>query len=321
MSLLLSSAMTYPSLSADYYVSSAGLDSNNGLTTGTSWLTFEKAMTAMQSTMVAGDALYFNKGDTFTSADFTHVISNTNCLSGLTRCTVGAYGTGANPIINKSADQVELFKLSGSAGWVFNDLDLRAVSGDVTTSIGIAVFAASSYPTIERVTFTDFGYGMLFDGAGGYNYGANIKDSYFDDNSQGAILGNGVVNASIFSNQITTGGLNPIGLTEAFNNYISDNIVIGATTTVTGIHIPYAAETTTSNNNTVNNNKVILLADASSAGIDIDTPDAVITNNQIILNSSLTECGNVRATNTQTNNVCLSAEPNALDISTNWGVN
>jgi hypothetical protein len=76
---------------AIYYVSSAGNDSNNGLTTGTSWQTLSKVNS---SSFNAGDQILFNKGDTFYGSLITTSSGTSNFP-----IVYGAYGTGANPII------------------------------------------------------------------------------------------------------------------------------------------------------------------------------------------------------------------------------
>jgi uncharacterized repeat protein (TIGR02059 family) len=78
----------------DYYVSSSGSDSANGLSSSTSWQTISK-VNAVFSGLNPGDRILFKRGDVFTGA----LRISRSGLSG-SPITIGAYGTGANPIIN-----------------------------------------------------------------------------------------------------------------------------------------------------------------------------------------------------------------------------
>ena len=69
-----------------FYVSNAGNNANNGLTTATSWLSLSQVN---GFTFTSGDSVLFNRGDLFYGS-----LTNTN--SGV---TYSAYGTGAKPII------------------------------------------------------------------------------------------------------------------------------------------------------------------------------------------------------------------------------
>lgn len=74
---------------AEYYVSSAGNDSNSG-SPDTPWLTVGHAL----ANSSAGDSIFLNRGDTF---------SNTGLYT-LENRTLGAYGYGARPIITSSSN-------------------------------------------------------------------------------------------------------------------------------------------------------------------------------------------------------------------------
>ncbi|HEY5124074.1 MAG TPA: hypothetical protein VIK14_10090, partial [Ignavibacteria bacterium] len=71
----------------DYYVSSSGNDSNNGLSSSTPWKTIIKVNSAF-STMKPGDRILFNRGDTFYGT-----ITVTKSGSTGNPITIGAYGT------------------------------------------------------------------------------------------------------------------------------------------------------------------------------------------------------------------------------------
>lgn len=78
---------------ANYYVSSAGNDSNAGTSTGSPWLTLTKASTA---TLSSDDTLSLNRGDTFSGT------LNYSAQVGASGhpIVIGAYGSGAKPIIS-----------------------------------------------------------------------------------------------------------------------------------------------------------------------------------------------------------------------------
>jgi len=80
----------------NYYVKTGGSDVANGLTDATAWATTSRVNTKWgDGTIIAGDNIYFRRGDTFTG--YLTAGSSGNASN---RITVGAYGSGANPIIS-----------------------------------------------------------------------------------------------------------------------------------------------------------------------------------------------------------------------------
>jgi parallel beta-helix repeat protein len=77
----------------DYYISSAGNDTNNGLSSTTPWKTIAKVNSSF-SIMKPGDRILFNRGDSFYGT-----ITVTKPGSAGNPITIGAYGTGTGPII------------------------------------------------------------------------------------------------------------------------------------------------------------------------------------------------------------------------------
>ncbi|MDP4283530.1 MAG: right-handed parallel beta-helix repeat-containing protein [Bacteroidota bacterium] len=77
----------------NYYISSSGNDANNGTSTSTPWKTLSK-LNAYFSSLKPGDNVLFNRGDVF----YGSIIVNKSGSSG-SPITLGAYGTGANPVI------------------------------------------------------------------------------------------------------------------------------------------------------------------------------------------------------------------------------
>ena len=83
------------SLSArNFYVSAAGNNSNSGLTQATAWQTIGKVNSYFAS-MAAGDSILFRRGDVF----FGAIIVGKSGTSTMP-ISIGAYGTGAKPVIS-----------------------------------------------------------------------------------------------------------------------------------------------------------------------------------------------------------------------------
>jgi hypothetical protein len=73
-----------------YYVSSStGSDSNNGLSEATPWKTLSKIQ---RSTFSPGDKVLLKRGDTW--------LESLEKSTGFNGVTMGAYGSGARPIIS-----------------------------------------------------------------------------------------------------------------------------------------------------------------------------------------------------------------------------
>lgn len=166
-----------------YYLSAAGSDSNDGLSTGAPFLTFAFART----TLFASNGprrLLLNKGDTF--AMTTAISPSTTGLF-----YIGAYGSGANPIIDNNnaggAAQSGIvtppsdtaFEMIVEGIDIVNDANIGLRGGhnclfiDCNTSLGThgimvsSVGSGRNYCTAWNCTFSDASdYGIYF------NYGA-----------------------------------------------------------------------------------------------------------------------------------------------------
>lgn len=80
----------------DYYVKASGSDSNTGLSDAQAWKTITKVNSEWSAgKFIPGDAIYFNKGDTFSG---TLTVASSG--SSLANITIGAYGTGLPPVIS-----------------------------------------------------------------------------------------------------------------------------------------------------------------------------------------------------------------------------
>ncbi|HEY9363054.1 MAG TPA: right-handed parallel beta-helix repeat-containing protein, partial [Chitinophagaceae bacterium] len=77
----------------DYYVSANGNDANNGTSTSTPWRTLNK-VNSYFSSLQPGDRVLLNRGDVF----YGSITVNKSGTSGAP-ITIGAYGSGAKPVI------------------------------------------------------------------------------------------------------------------------------------------------------------------------------------------------------------------------------
>ena len=82
--------------SATYYLSPSGSDTNNGTSTSTPWKTLDK-VNAMGSSLTPGSIVLLQRGATFRGK-----LSLPSSGTPAARITIGAYGTGAAPVISGS---------------------------------------------------------------------------------------------------------------------------------------------------------------------------------------------------------------------------
>jgi hypothetical protein len=141
-----------------HYVSAAGNDSNDGLTTGTAWQTIAKVNS---STFIPGDSILFRGGDTFTG-QITHSVAAT----ALNPITYGSYGTGRATLSNTTGT---VFVVSNS-GIKVQDLIL---TGNTTTPLtngaaGIDCYSSGagrfSSVVVDNVETTGFTHGIILGG-------------------------------------------------------------------------------------------------------------------------------------------------------------
>lgn len=122
------------SFGADHYFALSGNDGNAG-TIGSPWRTITKFNSAF-ATSVPGDRWFFNRGDTFPGA----MIINRSGASGNV-ITIGAYGTGVDPVITGFTDVTAWTSLGGNV-WestssvsTLTTLNVVSING-VNTPIG-----------------------------------------------------------------------------------------------------------------------------------------------------------------------------------------
>lgn len=96
MKILFSLLLVLLQLSAsatNYFVSTAGSDSNNGLTTTTSWHSIEK-VNSSSTLFQPGDSIFFKRGDSFSGT----LRIKTSGIYG-SPIVISAYGSGSDPVI------------------------------------------------------------------------------------------------------------------------------------------------------------------------------------------------------------------------------
>lgn len=121
-----------------YYVSNSGNDANNGASTGTSWQTISK----VNSTIISGDSVLFNKGDTWTERIN---VSGSDIY-------FGSYGIGVKPVVTG------LQTVSGFTN--FGNIWSASISNSVaylnTVLINNQIKAKGRYPNTGYLTFTSY---------------------------------------------------------------------------------------------------------------------------------------------------------------------
>jgi hypothetical protein len=119
------------------YVSTAATGSGNGTSTGSPW-TIAQANTFLGSggTAVGGDAVLFNRGETFTTAlNVARSGTSTN------RIIIGAYGAGARPLFNGGGNATNGDPLAaGDGSYIKSGVIRNAADGTVTAA------APNGYP-------------------------------------------------------------------------------------------------------------------------------------------------------------------------------
>lgn len=134
---------------ATYYVSAAGSDSNNGLSTGAPWLTVAKVNA---TTFVAGDIILFRRGDSWAE----NLACGQSGSSGNV-ITYGQYGAGLLPIINPASGSPITI---ATKNYVTID-GLKAVrAGTSTSDRAIQCSGSCTGISVKNSTLDSPGYGM-----------------------------------------------------------------------------------------------------------------------------------------------------------------
>lgn len=138
---------TYKSQATNYYVSNVGNDANAGTSPGASWQHVSKVNSSVFN---PDDSVLFNGGDSWnealrfpSSGTSGHVIY------------IGAYGTGANPIIT-GLQTVTGWTDSTGNFWVANVPN--SVAYQNTVLINGVITAKGRYPNVTNLTCNEIGY-------------------------------------------------------------------------------------------------------------------------------------------------------------------
>ncbi|HEX2968411.1 MAG TPA: SwmB domain-containing protein [Bacteroidales bacterium] len=129
----------------NYYVRSGGSDAANGTSEATAWASVSKVNSSMSS-FKPGDAILFRRGDSWSNVT---IIIGTGGAQG-NNITIGAYGTGAKPILSSPDNNPAIKVTSANRGyWTIDNLDLR--------STGIPYAAYSTVSIQHSYWQTDMG--------------------------------------------------------------------------------------------------------------------------------------------------------------------
>ena len=148
-----------------YYVSAGGLDTNDGLSTGTPWQSLGRLY---QQGIRAGDHVLLRGGDTFTGIIFVDAQN----ASSSAPTTIDSYGTGAATIYNYSSDGI-FFQNSG--GIVIQNVRITSDNPNFITNNGIDIYgtttAVLTYVRIDNVTVSGFENGIAIGNQAGGTFG------------------------------------------------------------------------------------------------------------------------------------------------------
>ncbi|MCA9919387.1 MAG: right-handed parallel beta-helix repeat-containing protein [Anaerolineales bacterium] len=151
----------------------AGSDANAGTNPSAPWQTYDKARTAFNSSLQAGDAIRFCDGGFFDLGSDNAMWFTQACTAGQP-CTVANYtppwasGDEGLPILNRPTDN-HAFDLANpgdalsSGGFIFQNLDLRCPG--CTGAWGFLLFNDVNDLVIDNVRLDGFGIGIHLAGA------------------------------------------------------------------------------------------------------------------------------------------------------------
>jgi parallel beta-helix repeat protein len=143
--LFLVLTICFTSKATNYYLSESGNDANNGTSTSSPWKTLGK-LNSFFSSLKPGDNVLLNRGDVF----YGTIIINKSGSSG-SPITIGAYGSGANPVVTGFTTVSSWTNLGGniwessSSVSSLSDCNMVAVNG-VNTAMG-------RYPNTGYLTY------------------------------------------------------------------------------------------------------------------------------------------------------------------------
>ncbi len=179
--------ITLPASGTVYYVDCLGSDNNNGLATTTPWKTLAKAA---QATLKPGDSLLLKKGCTWNEQLSAKWVGTST-----SPILISAYGTGSNPLIQRSAQgnltYVADVNISGSyliieniRATVINPYrDASCLQSDGTSIpygfyAGFVLATNSSYNTLRNLDASSLSVGITMSDTTSHN---KLLNNYFHD--------------------------------------------------------------------------------------------------------------------------------------------
>lgn len=172
---------------ANYYISTTGNDSNNGLTSSTPWQTCAKVNAQVFN---PGDTISFKGGETFIDEGLFFQNGGTTA----DRITINSYGTGQATIKNNNYLADDALDVYQCGGFLVDNLIFEGPGSSVASQIGISFYVDGipnhQYPavTITNCEIKNWGAkGMTiggFNGTTGYT-DVLIEDCSFHDNLNG----------------------------------------------------------------------------------------------------------------------------------------
>jgi hypothetical protein len=216
-----------PVVGTQYYVSSAGNDSNNGTTTGTPWLTLSKVN---GFTFSAGDTISFNGGDTFAGT-----LTPPNSGTSGHPITFNSYGTGQATI--SAASGTDGITLTDKSYITINNFTLTSAGGSAGVGVNMVAAGGGDYfgLTVTNCNLTNFPSHGIFmsSGAGGTLNDITITSCIVDACCYGPILRTAGIashGASLSARNVTITSCvckNNTGSLSAVGNWSGSGIYLG----------------------------------------------------------------------------------------------
>jgi parallel beta-helix repeat protein len=248
-----------PPTATTYYVSTSGLDTNDGLSTSTPWQTIGKVN---GRTYAPGTTILFNGGQTF-SGGLNFTASSWSGATLATPITVGSYGTGNATISSGTASGLTV---TNNAGFVAQDLIF--VGAGATSHIdGIFINNSQAGNTklsgikLQRLDVSAYGSsGVLVKGSAGTSGFSNVTISYVVSHGNtfwyAGGLGSAGINVSSPSSGWTFGSSTPSHTNVTIDHctvYGNNGISSSTNWTGSGIYVAETGTGTISNNLAYNN--------------------------------------------------------------------
>jgi hypothetical protein len=128
-----------------YYISNSGNDNNNGTSTTTPWKSLTK-LNSFFASLKAGDNILLNRGETFYGS-----ITITKSGASGSPITIGAYGSGANPVVT-GFKTISAWTNLGSNIWESASTVSSLSSVNMVAANGVN-YAMGRYPNSGYLTF------------------------------------------------------------------------------------------------------------------------------------------------------------------------